>query len=100
MTLANLYLASNNTGEAENILENLYFSPDKDTEITQLYLIVLLSNEKINEAYIIAKDNDLLKNKEGYIIQGDIAFKKKNTTKPFLTIKKLLNLIQITNPFC
>ena len=73
MTLANLYQANQNFESAQKIIEPLYLVNPSDKELTEIYLNILLAQEKIREAYQIVKENKLEETPKGYRVLGDMA---------------------------
>lgn len=78
ISLIGFFRAINDNNSALALIEPIYYSTQNDPEVTDLYLNILLSLDKIQEAYNVAKANNLLQTKEGYRIQGDIAKLNKN----------------------
>lgn len=90
--LANLYRAVNDNVSAQEIIEYVYNSTDKDSEIVELYLDILLSQGKSKEAYSVAASNNFLETKQGYRILGDMALLGKKYNKAECYYLKALDL--------
>ena len=77
ITLSNLYMAVNNFECALATIEPLYLLGNRDKDVVNIYLDVLLVLQKTSEAYKVAKDNCLLNTPVGYRVQGDIEYQYK-----------------------
>lgn len=69
----NLLLEDDKYLEAQILIEKIYNSPAKNRDIAEKYLQILHAEHKIQEAYIVAKDNHLLDTATGTIVQADMA---------------------------
>ena len=65
------YIEQEMYSEAEQELFNLYNSDCKTEDVAKKYIFVLNKLKKVNEAYEIAKDNDLLESDIGLLVQAE-----------------------------
>ncbi|MDD3593359.1 MAG: tetratricopeptide repeat protein [Candidatus Gastranaerophilales bacterium] len=75
--LSGFYMAVNDFPKAKIAIEKAYNSPERNQKITREYLHILMTLKDTQSAYKVAVENNLLQTKEGYEIQGDIAFREK-----------------------
>ncbi|MDD3236687.1 MAG: cellulose synthase subunit BcsC-related outer membrane protein [Candidatus Gastranaerophilales bacterium] len=90
LKLIDLYLATGQYDKAELLIIPLY-KEQANKEIAQKYLHILNTNEKHQEAYKLALDNDLLESVDGHLASANIARENNDFSKAKAYYSKILN---------
>lgn len=91
LVLANLYQANQDFANAQTVLEPVYNSNPTEKTVN-LYLNILMAQDKLQEAYSVVTKHHLENTKEGSQVLGDIAMLNKNYRSAQNHYLKALNL--------
>lgn len=76
--LVNLYMANQDFEQAQFAIEPIYNAYPNNPMVIDLYLSILLAQQKTARAYWVIKNNHLEETVDGYMVLGDMAMKDKN----------------------